>query len=59
MKKSDLIELERYLARTYRREAASRRSRNPALAEQLQAWSEASENRAVALETGPLFAEAQ
>ncbi len=58
MKRADLIELERYLARTYRREAASRRSKNASLAAQLIAWAEASERRIVAMQTGPLFAEA-
>lgn len=54
MTRIDLIEFERYIARTYRREAASR-SKNPALAAQLVAWAEASERRALALQTGPLF----
>ena len=58
MKVTDLIELERYLARTYRREAASRRSKNPELAAQLVVWAEASERRMVAMRVGPLFAEA-
>lgn len=58
MKRIDLIEFERFVARTYRREAASRRSKNPELAAQLTAWAEASERRVTAMRAGPLFAEA-
>lgn len=57
MKRLDLIALETYLAATYKREAASRQSRNPELAAQLRAWAEASERRVTALRVGPLFAE--
>ena len=58
MKRVDLIALEAFLAATYRREAASRRSKYPALAAQLVAWAEASERRIVAMKAGPLFCEA-
>jgi len=59
MKRADLIAFERFVAATYRREAGSRRSRNPELAEQLNAWAEASERRVTTMRTGPLFAEAE
>lgn len=55
MKRSDLMELERYLVRTYRREATSRRKRYPEAAAQLDAWAEASERRIEAMRCGPLF----
>ncbi len=56
MRRVDLIALERFLADTYRREAASRQSRYPELAAQLVSWAEASERRVEAMRVGPLFA---
>lgn len=57
MTRRDLIEQERHIARTYRREASSRKSKNPELAAQLVRWAEASERRVDAMLHGPLFAE--
>ncbi len=55
MKRIDLIEQERHMARTYRREANARRKRYPEAAAQLDAWAEASERRIEAMRCGPLF----
>jgi hypothetical protein len=55
MRRADLIAFERFVAETYRREASNRRSKNPELAAQLDAWGEASERRIEALRCGPLF----
>lgn len=55
MRRADLIKFEAFIAETYRREAINRRSKNPALADQLMAWSEASERRIEAMRCGPLF----
>lgn len=55
MRRVDLIKFEQFVAETYRRESANRRSKNPALAAQLDAWSEASERRIEAMRCGPLF----
>lgn len=59
MRRRDLIAFERFVAETYRREASNRRGKNPALAAQLDAWSEASERRITAMKAGPLFFEAE
>lgn len=55
MTRVDLIKLEQHLAETYRREAVSRRSKNPALADRLMEWSRASLCRAEEMRCGPLF----
>lgn len=55
MTRVDLIKHEQFVAATYRREAKSRRSKNPGLADQLVAWAEASERRAECMRSGPLF----
>lgn len=55
MKRVDLIAFERFVAATYQREAKSRRSRYPALADQLDAWAAASLARAERMRIGPLF----
>lgn len=55
MTRRDLIAQELHMAATYRREAKSRRSKNPGLADQLDAWSEASLRRAEQMRCGPLF----
>ena len=54
MNRRDQIANEVHQAAAYRREAALR-SKNPELAAQLLAWAEASERRAEALRSGPLF----
>lgn len=59
MRRADLIAMEKHLAETYRREAANRATKNPALAAMLRAWAEASERRCVAMRTGPLFVETE
>lgn len=55
MTRIDLIKQEVHLSDTYRREAKSRRSKNPAMADQLLAWAEASMRRVEAMKCGPLF----
>ena len=55
MNRQDLIAAERYLAATYRREAAKRAKRNPALAGRLLTWAKASDARAEEMRCGPLF----
>lgn len=50
-----MIANERHQAATYRREAASRRSKNPNLAARLIEWAEASDRRAAEMLHGPLF----
>lgn len=55
MTRRDLIAHEQFVAATYRREAKSRRSKNPALAAQLEAWADASTRRAESMRVGPLF----
>jgi hypothetical protein len=55
MTRRDLISHETWLAATYRREAKSRRSKNPALADELDAWANASAARAERMRCGPLF----
>lgn len=52
MRRSDLIANERHQAATYRREASSRRSKNPTLAARLIEWAEASEKRAAEMKFG-------
>jgi len=55
MNRRDLIANEMHQAATYRREAKSRRSRNPDLAAQMVRWAEASIARAEQMRAGPLF----
>jgi hypothetical protein len=55
MRRRDLIAFEKFVAETYRREAANRRGKNPPLGAQLDAWADASERRIEALRCGPLF----
>jgi len=55
MTRRDLIAHETWLAATYRREAKSRRSKNPLLADELERWANASEARAEKMRAGPLF----
>lgn len=54
MNRRDLIANEMPQAAAYRREAALR-TKNPDLAARLIEWAEASERRAEALRSGPLF----
>jgi len=51
----DLIANEIHRAATYEREAKSRRAKNPALADQLLTWAQASRARAEHMRSGPLF----
>ena len=55
MRRADLIANERHIAATYRREAANRRGKNPALSARLDEWAEASDRRAEEMRCGPLF----
>ncbi len=55
MNRRDLIANEMHQAATYRREAKSRRSKNPELAAQFLRWAEASVARAEQMRSGPLF----
>ena len=55
MTRRDLIAFEIWLATTYRREAKSRRPKNPALADELDQWAAASTARAERMRCGPLF----
>jgi hypothetical protein len=55
MTRRDLIAHESWLAATYRREARSRRTKYPALADELEVWANASEARAEKMRSGPLF----
>jgi len=50
-----MIANEAHQAALYRREAKKRRAKNPALADQLDAWADASDRRIAALRYGPLF----
>ncbi len=51
----DLFRNERHQAAAYRREAKRRAAKNPALAERLNEWAEASDRRAECMRAGPLF----
>jgi hypothetical protein len=55
MNRADLLDFERYYARTLRREASKRAKKAPAVAEQLSRWADAAEARAEAIRCGPLF----
>jgi hypothetical protein len=55
MTRRDLIANEIHQAVTYEREAKSRRTKNPALADQMVAWADASRKRAEQMRCGPLF----
>lgn len=55
MNRADLLDFERFYARTLRREASKRAKKSPAQAEQLTRWAEAAEGRAEAIRVGPLF----
>ncbi len=55
MTRRDLIASEIHQAVTYEREAKSRRSKNPVLADQLMTWAAASRARAECMRSGPLF----
>jgi hypothetical protein len=55
MNRRDLVANEKHYASTLRREAASRRKRYPAVAEQLDRWAEAADRRVEAIRCGPLF----
>jgi hypothetical protein len=57
MTRRDLIAHETWLAATYRREAKSRRSKTPALAEELEIWARASLARLEKMRCGTLFGE--
>lgn len=59
MTRLDLIAFERANAAHYRREAKRRRSKNPALADQLEGWAQASDARCETMRCGPLFARAE
>lgn len=55
MTRKDLIAFERFYAATLRREAKSRAKRYPAVAEQLERWAKAADERVEAILCGPLF----
>lgn len=55
MTRQDLLEFERFYAKTLRREAGKRRKSSPAVAEQLDRWARASDSRVEAIKCGPLF----
>jgi len=55
VRRDDMISNERHQADLYRREAKRRRRKNPALADQLDAWADASMGRAEQMRVGPLF----
>jgi len=55
MTRHDMIANETHQAALYRREAKKRRAKNPALADQLDAWAIASMARAEQMRVGPLF----
>lgn len=55
MTRQDMISNEAHQAALYRREAKKRRAKNPALADQLDAWAAASMARAEKMRVGPLF----
>jgi hypothetical protein len=55
MRRDDMIANEAHQAALYRREAKRRRSKNPALADQLDAWADASLARSEQMRVGPLF----
>ena len=59
MTRRDLVAFEQMIAASYRREASSRRKKNPVLAAQLERWADASERRIAAIKHGPLFEEAE
>lgn len=59
MTRLDLIAQEQDAARNYYREAKRRRAKNPALADLLEGWAQASEARAETLRCGPLFLRAE
>lgn len=59
MNRRDLIASEMHQAETYRREAKRRRRKYPAIADQLEAWADASTARAETLRCGPLWARAE
>lgn len=59
MNRRDMIAFEQHIASTYRREASSRRKKNPNLADQLERWAAASESRVAAIKHGPLFEESE
>lgn len=50
-----MVANEIHQAVTYEREAKSRRSKNPALADELLVWATASRARAERMRSGPLF----
>lgn len=55
MNRLDLIANERHQAAAYFREAKRRRAKNPALADQLESWAQASMARAETMRCGPLW----
>lgn len=55
MNRKDIMDFEAFYARTLRREAASRKRRYPAVAEQLERWASAADARVEAIRCGPLF----
>lgn len=55
MTRKDILAFERFYAATLRREAASRRKRYPAIAEQMERWAAAADHRIEAIRCGPLF----
>lgn len=56
MTRQDLIDFERFYARSLRREASKRRKKYPAQADQLDRWATQAESRVEAIRCGPLFA---
>jgi hypothetical protein len=59
MTRRDMIAQEIHQAATYEREAKSRRSKNPKLADRLMSWADASRRRADEMKHGPLFGGAE
>lgn len=59
MNRLDLIANERHQAAAYFREAKRRRAKNPALADQLDSWAQASLARAERMRVGPLWGKSE
>jgi hypothetical protein len=55
MNRADILNFERFYGAQLRSEAKRRAKRYPAVAEQLTRWADASDARAEAVRSGPLF----
>ena len=55
MNRADILNFERFYGSQLRAEAKRRAKRYPVIAEQLERWAEASDARAEAVRSGPLF----